>query len=387
MAKVQAEESISNIVNGNNQFALNLFSQISSFRQGNNFISPWSIYSAMAIASEGALGRTTLEMQQTLHLPENDSLRRKSFALAYDRFNAKDSGYALSVANALWVEKDYPLLVNFASDVERYYHATAKNMDFKRASEDARETINSWVEEKTNGTIKELIQPGDIIPETSLIITNAVYFKGIWIRSFNKNLTRKGSFKTLDGRTVETPMMASYGKESRFNYLETGNMQMLELPYRGNTISMIILLPKDNSTSSLEKSLSLERLDKWKKDSKDCEVVVYIPKFTFATRYHLCNYLEDMGMTLIFTPEADFSGIAGSKGPFMSDVIHQAFVDVNEEGTEASAATATVLRGVTQDSPRMPIFNADHPFIFIIQDVENGSILFMGRVSDPSNVS
>jgi serpin B len=161
----------------------------------------------------------------------------------------------------------------------------AKNVDFRGATEDTRKMINSWIEERTNNKIKDLISQGGINPQTQLVITNAVYFNGKWVRSFDKNITRKENFKTVDGKIIETPMMKSIGKESRFNYTETGNMQMLELPYRGKKISMIILLPRDHDTSYLEKSLSHDRLVEWKKALKEGQVDVYMPKFTFATKY------------------------------------------------------------------------------------------------------
>ena len=379
--------NIYDLATGNNQFALDMFSRISGGQQGNAFFSPWSIYSAIAITREGARGDTALEMQHVMHFPENDSLRKQSFAEGYDKFNSKDAGYTLSTANAIWVEKDYPLFSNFTSVIDSYYHGSAKNVDFKGATEDARKTINSWIEEMTNNKIKDLVSQGGISPQTQLIITNAVYFNGTWVRSFDKNLTQKRNFKLGDGRIIETPMMESFGKDSLFNYTEKGDMQMLELPYRGNKISMIILLPKDENTSSLEGLLSLENLAEWKRALKDVEVDVYIPKFTFSTKYLMSKNLEDMGIKLAFNPEANFSGINGKKDFFVSEVIHQAFVDVNEQGTEAVAATAVVMPMSAINAPRIPVFNADHPFIFIIQDEETGAILFMGRVSEPGNTS
>jgi serpin B len=178
--------------------------------------------------------------------------------------------------------------------------------------------------------------------------------------------------------------MSGLGSESRFNYTETGDMQMLELPYQGKKISMIILLPKSDDTSSLERSLSAGRLAEWKKGLQEGRVDVYIPKFTFASKYFLVKNFEDLGMSTAFTPEADFSGINGRKDLFISEIIHQAFVDVNEKGTEAAAATSVLMPTMARDAPRTPVFDADHPFLFLIQDVETGNILFMGRVSDPS---
>ena len=374
--------SISDIVNGNNQFALDMFSKLSS-QQENVFFSPWSIYSALGMAREGAKGKTALEMQQVMHFPENESQRRQSFALAYDKFNAKDAGYTLSTANALWVEKDYPLLDNFTAAIERYYHGSAQNVDFLGATEDTRSMINFWVESRTNNKIKDLISAGGISPQTQLVITNAVYFNGTWVRSFDKNITRKGNFKTGDDRIIETPMMESVGRESRFNYTETGDMQILELPYQGKRISMIILLPKSD-ISSLEKSLTAGRLAELTKGLQEGRVDVYIPKFTFAAKYFMAKNFEDMGMPTAFTSGADFSGINGRKNLFINEVIHQAFVDVNEQGTEAAAATAVVMPTMAYGAPRTPVFDADHPFVFLIQDIETGNILFIGRVSDPN---
>jgi serpin B len=376
--------NISDIVNGNNQFALDMFSKLGG-QQQNVFFSPWSIYSAIAMAHEGAKGKTAKEMQQMMHFPENDSQRELSFASAYDKFNEKEAGYMLSTANALWVEKEYPLLNNFASTIERYYHGTAKNVDFKGAPEETRLIINFWVEEKTNNKIKGLISQGSISPQAKLVITNAVYFNGKWVKSFDKNATRKKDFRTGDGRIIETLMMSSVGRESRFYYTETGDIQILELPYEGKRISMIILLPKGDNISSLEKSLSLGRLAEWRKGLEEDRVDVYIPKFTLATKYYsMAKNFEDLGMQTAFTPGADFSGINGKNDLFIDEVIHQAFVDVNEQGTEAAGATSIGMKTSAMGAPRTPVFYADHPFVFLIQDIETGNILFMGMVSDPS---
>lgn len=377
--------NMSDIARGNNQFALDIFAQIRGSPQENVFFSSWSIYSALGIVREGARGMTAQEMQQVMHLPENDSMRKKSFAGAYDEFNARDAGYILSTANALWVEKNFPLLGNFTSDIEKYYHGAALGVDFEGEIEDTRNTINSWVEERTGGKIKDLISPGDISPQTRIIITNAVYFNGSWVRSFDRNATRKSNFMTGDGRIVETPMMESIGRDSRFNYTETADLQALELPYQGNRISMIILLPRDNDISTLEKGLSLDRLTELKSALKENEVDVYIPKFAFTTKYQMSNNLRKMGMASAFTPDADFSGIDGKKDLFISEVIHQAFVDVNEKGTEAAGSTGIAMPMGAMNAPRTPVFNADHPFLFLIQDTKTGTIMFMGRVSDPGN--
>lgn len=366
----------------NNRFALDLYSQISS-EKGNVFFSPWSIYSALSMTYEGARGKTADEMQSVIHLPKNDSIRRQSFAALYDKFNSANAGYTLSNANALWVQKDYSLLRDYTSVVDEYYHGKAENVDFKGATEDARQTINSWVEDRTNDRIKDLIPPGILDPMTCLVLTNAIYFKGSWVREFDRNETQDENFMTEEGSTVKVPMMRSFGEESLYNYMETEDMQMLEIPYKGWNLSMIVLLPKSDDISPLERSLTPEKLVEWKRKLKELQVDVYIPKFTFNTKYFLIEDLEEMGMGTVFAGAADLSGISSMENLSVSDVIHQAFVEVNEVGTEAAAATAVVIERAAPDGPKIPVFRADHPFIFMIQDRETGSILFMGRVSDP----
>jgi len=373
--------NISDLANGNNKFALDLFSELGG-QNVNVFFSPWSIYSALAMANEGARGKTAEEMRQVMHFLENDSQCKISFASAYDKFNAIDAGYTLSTANALWVDKENPLQPNFAADIDRYYHGVARNVDFKGAPDDAKSMINSWVESRTGNRIKNLIS--HISPDTQLLITNAVYFKGMWDESFDKNMTQERNFTTSDGRIIKIPMMELYSSGRQFNYNETNDTQVLELPYKGKRLSMIILLPAGNNTSSLEKSLSLERLMQWRKSLVEIEVGdVRIPKFSFSSKYSLTDDLKDLGMQTTFTPGADFSGINGRADLFISDVIHQSFVDVNEQGTEAAAATGASNVMACMPGYGPPDFWADHPFIFFIQDKETGTILFIGRVSDP----
>lgn len=368
--------SISDIVNGNNRFALDMYSEIGD-KQNNAFFSPWSIYSALAMVYEGAGGKTSDEMQSVMHFPMNNSTRRQSFASLYSKFNANDSDYTLSNANALWVQKEYPLLREYTAVVDEYYHGEVKNVDFIKASDEGLKTINSWVEVNTHNKIKGLMSSGSIDADTRLLLTNAIYFKGTWAKEFDKNATREEQFRTNDGRTVQVPMMILEWL-NKFNYTETDNAQILEMPYKGNNISMLILLPKDD-LSSLEKTLSPGKIAEWKNSLSEEKVEIHIPKFTINTRYPLAKNLGDLGMPMAFSLGADFSGIDGNKEIFLNQVIHQAFVDVDEKGTEATAATAAPAT-----ASKNPVFLADHPFIFIIQDKETGLIMFMGRVSDPS---
>jgi serpin B len=219
---------------------------------------------------------------------------------------------------------------------------------------------------------------------TRLVLTNAIYFKGTWIKQFEKKQTRDTDFRVNATSIVKVPMMQRTGEDAKFNYTESDNLQILEMPYEGDKLSMIVLLPKNDNLSSLESSLSLEKINDWRSKLREQRVDVFMPKFTFDTKYSMNETLANMGMPTAFTYSADFSGMDGTQDLYIQKVIHQAFVDVNEEGTEAAAATGVSV-GLKSAMPQQtPIFRADHPFVFIIQDKENGNILFLGRVSNPS---
>ena len=225
---------------------------------------------------------------------------------------------------------------------------------------------------------------GSLNSMTRLVLTNAIYFKGTWIKQFEKKRTRADDFRVSPTNTIKFPMMQRTDKDAKFNYTETDDLQVLEMPYEGDKLSMMVLLPKNDNLSSLENSLSLEKINDLRSKLREQRVDVFMPKFTFDTKYFLSETLAKMGMPTAFTDSADFSGMDGTKNLSIQNVIHQAFVDVNEEGTEAAAATGVSI-GLTSVMPQQtPIFRADHPFIFVIQDKDNGNILFFGRVSNPS---
>lgn len=372
-------EGVAAIVDANNQFAFDIYSKVSA-EEGNVFLSPWSISTAMAMVYEGARGETADEMRSVLHFPDDGAVVRSSFAGIYNLINKDGKKYTLSTANALWLQKDYPFLPDYLSTIENYYVGKATNLDFIRDTENSRQIINTWVEDQTNDKIKDLFPPGSINELTRLVLTNAIYFKGNWLTQFDPADTRDATFTISPGNTVTAKMMSLY--DVKFNYAETDDVQILEMPYDGEELSMLVLLPKDNDLASVESMLTPENLAGWRNSLHKQEVPVYFPKFTFETKYYLADALSSMGMPLVFTPnEADLSGMDGTHDLFVSAVIHQAFVDVNEEGTEAAAATGVVV-GAT--SAPMSVFRADHPFIFMILEKETGSILFMGRVSDPT---
>jgi serpin B len=325
---------------------------------------------------EGAMGETAEEMQSVFYFPDEE-IRRTNFARIYNQLNPANAPYQLSTANALWAQEDYPFLDEYLNVTETYYRGKVTNLDFITRTEESRQTINTWVEEQTNNKIKDLLPQGSITSYTRLVLTNAIYFKGNWVKQFDKSKTRDQDFTTGSGDKVKVPMMQE--TDSRFNYAEEEGLQILEMPYEGDNLSMMILLPEE--MEPFEESLTPENLTLWKSSLINQSVNVYMPKFKFETEYMLNENLIEMGMPTAFTSSADFSGMTGSRDLFITAVVHKAYVDVNEEGTEAAAATGVVV-GITSAGPMKPTFRADHPFIFIIQDNE-GNILFLGRVTDP----
>jgi serpin B len=381
-------DGISKVVNANNQFAIDFYSNLKGKERGNLFFSPYSISTALAMTYERAHGQTAKEMQSVFHFSEDHTVRRSSFAAVYNRLNKVDARYKLRTANALWVQKDYRLLNEYIETAEKYYGGKATNVDFRAAAEEARKAINHWVEEKTNNKIKDLFAKDSLNDLTRLVLTNAIYFKGDWVKQFDKGKTKDEDFKVSKDKKIKVPMMRRTDNEAIFNYGETDELQTLEMLYEGEELSMLILLPKYVNLGHLEKSLTVGNLNQWKSLLKRQRVDVYLPKFTFTLKYTLNENLKGMGMVSAFTPPeqpsgANFSGINGKKDLFIQLVIHQAFIDVHEEGTEAAAATGVAMRITSLPPKRVPVFYADHPFIFLIQEKETGNILFMGRVINP----
>jgi serpin B len=393
-------------VEGNNKFALELYAKLRA-KEGNLFFSPYSISTALAMTYAGARGQTAVQMARTLQFPmgpykapDTDKkgqplyrIERKligrenlgaTFGALQKNLNArgKKGGYELSVANALWGQKDYGFLEEFLESVRTNYGGGLHEVDFIGATEPARRRINAWVEKETKKKIKELIKPGVLNALTRLVLTNAIYFKGNWARQFKEERTRQAPFTIADGRKVRTAMM---NQKAKFKYMEGEDFQGLELPYVDDELSMIILLPRRvDGLADFERSLTSKGLSEWLGKLRKREVIVSVPKFKMTSQFGLVDVLRGMGMKDAFVPDvADFSGMNGKRDLFVSAVVHKAYVDVNEEGTEAAAATGVVV-GVTSVGPqRTPVFRADHPFLFLIRDNNSGSILFIGRVMNP----
>ncbi len=373
-------EAVDTVIEANNRFAMDFYSNLMGKEEGNIFFSPYSISTALAMTYEGARGKTADEMQYVFYFPGED-VRRPGFARIYNELNQANAAYKLSTANSLWAQENYTFLDEYFNITESYYRGKVTNLDFARKTEESRQTINTWVEEQTNNKIKDLFPEGTIKPSTRLVLTNAIYFKGTWVKQFDESKTTDQDFRISSDQTVKVPMMQRADDKAVFNYTETDDLQVLEMLYEGDDLSMLILLPKDDDLDSLEESLTVENLSQWRDGMRSQRVNVYIPRFTFESKYIMNDNLKEMGMPTAFTWDADFSGMTGSRDLYIGFVIHQAFVDVNEEGTEAAAATGVSM--METSAIMIQTFLADHPFIFIIQQRETGNILFMGRVTDP----
>jgi serpin B len=381
------------IVAANNQFALDLYTRLAEDPRNseeNIFFSPFSISSALAITYEGARGETADEIRKVFHFPTDSAMMQGGYQAIIAGINNESSAYQLRTANALWAEQTYPFLPAYITVANDTYGAKATNLDFITKPEDSRITINQWIEDQTNNKIRDLIPAGSIDSLTRLVITNAVYFKGTWERQFNENETSSQDFRTSDGTILSVAMMQRTDENATYGYTENEDLQVLRMPYEsdsGKHLSMVVLLPRDGDLAALEGSLSAGSLEELEQNLTTRRVMVYFPKFTMETKYSLPATLSAMGMPTAFSPSADLSGMDGTRNLYIGDVIHQAFVDVNEEGTEAAAATAVVVQRamVPMGQPPIPVFRADHPFLFLIQEDESGLILFIGRVEHPES--
>ena len=375
------------VVKGNNDFGFDLYQKLKG-EKGNLFFSPYSISTALAMTYAGARGQTEKEMAGVLHFSLKQEPLHSSFSKLQSELNAiQNEGYVkLSIANSLWAQKGYHFLDTFFNLNKKYYGAGLNFVDFKKEIEAARETINIWVKDKTQQKIKELIKPGMINSLTRLVLCNAIYFKGNWLVQFDKKRTKKDKFYISPDKTIKVAMM---NQESRYKYKDFGSFSAIELPYEGNDLSMIIFLPKEiDGLAEFEKNLTNSNVKAWidrLTASYKSKIFVILPIFKTTCEFELSKILSDMGMQNAFSPTlADFSGMTGRKNLFISKVIHKAFVDVNEEGTEAAAATAVLMQLGVAGISRPLMFRANHPFVFLIRENQTGSILFIGRIIDPT---
>jgi serpin B len=372
------------VVQGNNAFAVDLYGHLRA-EGGNLFFSPESISTAFAMAFAGARGDTATEMASAFHFTLPPDRLHPAMGALLAGMNAAHPSYELHVADALWAEKNFAFLDDFLKLTSTHYGAGFNRVDFEGSPEAARKTINQWVEQKTEDKIQDLIPPGGVGPATRLVLTNAIYFKGSWESPFDKAQTRDEDFHLSVAQTVKAPLMHITQK---LGYCDGGTFKAIDIPYKSRELSMIVLLPNDVAgLPALEQSLTAAGLKQWlDKLQVGPRVVLTLPKFRMSQRFELEGTLARMGMAQAFQAKsADFSAMTGKRDFWISAAIHKAYVDVNEEGTEAAAATGIMVGAMAVARPQPPIvFRADHPFLFLIRDNRSGAILFMGRVADPT---
>jgi serpin B len=374
-------------VEGNSAFAFDLY-QLLKEKNDNLFYSPHSISLALAMTYAGARGGTERQMADTLHfaLPEErlhpafNSLDLELAGRGEGAEGKDGEGFRLNIVNAIWGQERVRFRPEFLDVLAENYGAGLRLLDFASALEESRVTINNWVSEQTEGRIEDLIPQGALDPLTVLVLTNAIYFNAAWAEPFEEELTEDGAFHLLDGGEVTAPMMR---QTTSFGYAEGEGYQAVELPYDGRELSMVILLPQAGEFESFEGALDAGRVDGILDDLVHRQVALTMPKFEFESGFSLKDALAALGMPDAFTGAADFSGMTGERDLFISEVLHKAFVSVDEAGTEAAAATAVVIAKLGM--PAEPVEVAvDRPFVFLIRDIETGAILFVGRVVDPS---
>jgi serpin B len=382
-----AASDLADLVDANSAFAFDLY-QVLREENDNLFYSPYSISLALAMTYAGARGETEQQMGETLHFTLTQDRLHPAFngldlelARRGEGAEGKDGeGFRLNIVNAIWGQEGYAFLSEFLDVLAENHGAGLRLLDFAGAPEESRVAINDWVSGQTEGRIENLIPQGVINELTRLVLTNAIYFNAAWSEPFEPDLTDDGTFYVLDGGKVTVPMMK---QTESFGYAEGEGYQAVELPYDGWELSMVILLPEASRFEAFEGSLDAERVDAIVKDLARRQVALTMPKFEFESGFSLKEALAAMGMPDAFTGAADFSGMTGSRALFIADVIHKAFVSVDEAGTEAAAATAVVME--LEAMPEQPVeVTIDRPFIFFIRDIETGSILFVGRVVNPA---
>jgi len=381
------EADLATLVDGNSAFAFDLYQALRE-EDGNLFYSPYSISLALVMTYAGALGETAQQMADTLHLvlsqdslhPAFNSLDIELGQRGESAQGKDDEGFRLNIVNAIWGQKNYQFLATFLDLLAENYGAGLRTMDFANAPEESRIIINNWVSDQTEGRIEDLIPQGVIDTLTRLVLTNAIYFNAAWQHPFNEDKTSNGPFYLLDGGEVTVPMMR---QTESFGYTKGDGYQAVELPYDGRELSMVILLPQAGQLETFEESLDAQRVEAIVNDLEPRQVAFTMPRFEFESDFSLKRALAAMGMLVAFSGGADFSGMTGNRDLFIADVIHKAFVSVDEAGTEAAAATAVVMKLTAV--PGSPVeVTVDRPFIFLIRDIETDTILFVGRIVNPS---
>jgi serpin B len=372
------------LVAGNNAFAFDLYPRLRAEQDGNLFYSPYSISSALAMTYAGARGETEQQMAATMHytLPQerlHPAFNALDTRLASYEDDEDEDAFQLNVANAIWGQEGYEFLPTFLDTLAENYGAGLRTLDFANETEAARQTINDWVSDQTEEKIQNLIRKGMLGSMVRLVLTNAIYFNGKWVSPFEKSNTHDEPFTLLDGSKVTVPMMSQV---ESLKYVEGNGYQAVELPYRDSNVSMLFILPEAGRFEEMEGVFSAEFVTAITESLTSQQVRLFAPKFTFESEFKLAETLIQMGMPAAFG-NADFSGMTGNRDLFIGDVVHKAFVAVDEEGTEAAAATAVIMVEIARMIEDAILMRLDRPFLFLIRDNDTGTILFIGRVLNP----
>lgn len=380
------------LADGNNAFALELYQALAAKESGNLFYSPYSISLALAMTYAGARGETQAQMADALNfnLPE---------AQLHPAFNALDQqlaeraktsgegsdgkGFRFHVVNDLWGQKDYPFVSEYLDLLAKNYGAGMRPLDFAADPEAARKQMNDYIAKQTEERIKDLLPQGSIDLLTRLVLTNAIYFNAAWMHQFEESLTQDAPFTLLDGSSKSVPMMQIAGSET-YAYLDGSDFQAISLPYEGGQLAMLVVLPDSGAFPAFESGLTAAQLAQLRGQLQYQQVALKMPRFTFESQFSLVEQLAALGMTDAFDPDkADFSGMTGSRELYVGDVIHKSFVKVDENGTEAAAATAVIMELSAAPADQPIMLTIDRPFLFFIIDEPTNTILFAGRVLNP----
>ena len=373
------------LAQGNNAFSLDLYRKLSN-SEGNLFFSPFSVSQVLAMAFAGARGETERQMANTLHydLPQSalhpsfNALDRKLASRGKELQAEENQFLEMNIANAIWGQQGYEFLPDFLDALAENYGAGLRPLDFADAPEESRVKINHWVSEETQDKIRDLLTPEAVNRLTRLVLTNAIYFNASWQRPFDKLLTRELPFHLAGGGMVEAPMMTETSRDF-YGYVKGNGYQAVDVPYSSGEMSMTILLPDQGTFGELEDSLNAQLLERIFDGIEIGNITLTMPLFELESEFSLNQTLAEMGMPDAFGARADFSGMTGTRELWVSEIVHKAFVSVDEEGTEEAASTAVV---VLESEPLMVTVN--RPFIFLIRDRSTGTLLFLGRVMNPA---
>ena len=383
-ALISTPEGIAQVVTANNQFAIDMYQQINGQNKQadkNVFFSPYSLSTSMAMLYAAAEGETKAQIQRTFHYPSLNVLNPNSAAL-HEQFNKPNPNYQLATANDLWIQQGLRPNQNYLDTVQRYYSGKVTNLDFKNSPEPSRQTINKTIAKYTQQMIPEVLPASSIDADTVTVLTNAVYFKGDWKNTFAPS--EKRPFNKFDGSIIDVDMMH---EQAPYAYTEDAQVQVVQLPYKGDELSMLVVLPKAQDKIAMQRvvnTLNAKQISQWNNNLVKHEVILDLPKFKLEESYTMDSLLATMGMAKAFSSEANFSLFSQNIPLSVDAIVHKAVVEVDEKGTKAAASTGITISPISRGYyVNTSTFTADHPFIFMIIDNKTDAILFLGQVNKP----